>query len=479
MKKKILVCSIGLVLLGGILIGGYYYLKNGNNSALNIDKIIRDNTFTVIDEDSDIDWSKLDSNVINLNNESVTITEDGVYTLSGKITNGSVTVNTDGNVKLILNDVIITNNSGPAIIIENAKNAIIELADGTVNTINDGSSYTNQEYDGCLYSKDDLILQGNGKLVVNANYMDGIVSNDDLKIVSGTYEITANDDAIRGKDSVYIVDGTFNIKALGDGIKSTNDTDSDKGNIKIDNGTFKIASVNDGIQAEQKLVIENGEYTITTSSTNSSDSAKGIKAGNNIVIYNGTFNINAIDDGIHSNGNIVINGGTYTINSKDDGVHADGMIEIVSGTFTITAAEGIEATYIKINDGDINISASDDGINAGNKSNDYKVTVEINGGNITIKMGQGDTDGIDSNGNIYINGGTVNITGQSAFDYDGEAKYNGGTIIVNGKTTNTITNQFAGGMMGGGIQQGGNNMQGNRENIQQDGIRGGNHTRRG
>jgi len=66
-------------------------------------------------------------------------------------------------------------------------------------------------------------------------------------------------------------------------------------------------------------------------------------------------------------------------------------------------------------------------------------------------MGQGDTDGIDSNGNIYVNGGTINITGNSPFDYDGEAKYTGGTIIVNGETTNTITNQ----MMGGGGQPGG------------------------
>ena len=65
-------------------------------------------------------------------------------------------------------------------------------------------------------------------------------------------------------------------------------------------------------------------------------------------------------------------------------------------------------------------------------------------------MGQGDTDGIDSNGNIYINGGTINITGNSPFDYDGTAKYNGGTLIVNGSQTNIITNQ----MMGGGGMNG-------------------------
>ena len=138
------------------------------------------------------------------------------------------------------------------------------------------------------------------------------------------------------------------------------------------------------------------------------------------------------------------------------------MIVINDGTFNINAAEGIEATYIKINDGTINISASDDGINAANKSSAYSIAVEINGGYITIKMGSGDTDAIDSNGNLYINGGTIDITGNSPFDYDGNAEYNGGTIIVNGTETNSITNQFMGGGMNGGRQmnQNGGVMQG-------------------
>ena len=74
-------------------------------------------------------------------------------------------------------------------------------------------------------------------------------------------------------------------------------------------------------------------------------------------------------------------------------------------------------------------------------------------------MGQGDTDAIDSNGNLYINGGTINITAQSAFDYDKEAKYNGGTVTVNGEKITTITNQM---MTGPGGMQQGNNFGGNR-----------------
>ena len=191
------------------------------------------------------------------------------------------------------------------------------------------------------------------------------------------------------------------------------------------------------MQAETDLKITGGTFNIKTTGNADTDSAKGLKAETLIEIAGGTFTINTTDDAIHSNGDITINNGEFTIESSDDGVHGDGLVEINGGTFNITAHEGIEGTYIKINNGTINISASDDGINAANKSTNYAVTVEINGGNITIKMGQGDTDGIDSNGNLYINGGTVNITGQSAFDYDGEAKYTGGTMIVNGEKITT------------------------------------------
>ena len=186
-----------------------------------------------------------------------------------------------------------------------------------------------------------------------------------------------------------------------------------------------------------------------TTDTSSTDSAKGIKAGTLLTIDGGKYDINSIDDGIHSNGNITINNGEFTIISKDDGIHGDGMIEINNGTFSITAAEGIEATYVKINDGTITISASDDGINAGNKSSAYSVKVEINGGNITINMGTGDTDGIDSNGDIIINGGTINVTAQSTFDYDGTGTINGGTVICNGQKVTTLPNQMMGGQMSG------------------------------
>ena len=119
---------------------------------------------------------------------------------------------------------------------------------------------------------------------------------------------------------------------------------------------------------------------------------------------------------------------------------------------------------MQINGGTINISASDDGINASNKSSAYDVIIEFNGGYTTIVMGQGDTDGVDANGSIYVNGGTIDVTAQmSSFDYDGSAQFNGGTIIVNGEEVSEIpVSMMGGGMMGGrggmGGMQGGMSM---------------------
>ena len=125
-------------------------------------------------------------------------------------------------------------------------------------------------------------------------------------------------------------------------------------------------------------------------------------------------------------------------------------MQIDGGSLTIQAAEGIEGTYIQLNDGTLSIQATDDGINAGRKSSAYTPTVEINNGDITVTMGAGDTDGIDSNGNIIVNGGTIRVTGNSTFDYDGAAQYNGGIIIANGQQVASIPNQMMGGRGGFG-----------------------------
>ena len=369
-----------------IIIVSIYIINKRKQSKITYDNL-----------DITTEWNENEARKIELeNNKNIEITSGGTYIIEGTSTNSNILVNTEGDVILVLNNAEITNKTGPAITIENANKTVITLNENTTNKLSNGDN-ENEDYDAVIYSKDDLTINGEGTLEIISNFENGIKCTDDLKIMSGNITINSKTNGIIGKDSLTIKSGNIEITSGKDAIKSNNDEETEKGNIIIEDANIIINSEEDGIQAENNLTINNG---------------------------------------------------TFKINSNDDGIHATGLLEINNGTINIIASEGLEATYVKINDGNITIEASDDGINAGKKSNNYTPTIEINGGILTIKMGQGDTDAIDSNGNLYINGGTLNITAQSPFDYDMEAKYTGGKMIVNGTETTEITNQF-GGMMKG------------------------------
>lgn len=329
---------------------------------------------TKTSDTADVDWDALETTEVDLTDEGLNITEAGTYILSGETT-GQVTVNTEGNVRIILNNATITSSEGAAISIENAEKTVLELADGTTNTVEDAATRSDEEIDGAIYSSDDMIITGQGTLNVTANFEDGIVGKDDLWIESGTINVTSVDGGIRGKDSLTISGGALTIDAGGDGIKSSNDTDLGKGQLTISGGEITITSGDDAVKAEQ---------------------------------------------------NIWITGGTLDIE---------------------TSVEGIEAPVIVIDDGEVTIYATDDGINASASeiiTTDLSLT--INGGNVTVEVGQGDTDALDSNGDLTIAGGVVTLTAQSAVDYDGTGSFTGGTLIVNGET---LTDLPEGGMMGG------------------------------
>ena len=227
-------------------------------------------------------------------------------------------------------------------------------------------------------------------------------------------------------------------------------------------GTLEINSPGGhGIAGKDEVTITGGTYRITAE-------GHAISGKDSIAVSGGSFDLTANKDGLHAEnddddtlGNIYITGGDFVIRVDDDGVHATYELRIDGGSFEIDAAEGLEATLIRINDGSISIRAGDDGINAARKSTACIPTIEFNGGTTTIVMGPGDTDGVDSNGNIIVNGGTVSVTGNSTFDYDGTAQYNGGTIIINGTVTDSIPNQMMGGGMHGGMGGNGGGMGGN------------------
>lgn len=297
------------------------------------------------------------------------------------------------------------------------------------------------------------ILSGklDGSIIVDAS------KDDKVQLVLNGVSVNSSSFAaiyVKQADKVFVTlaDGTVNSLSNGGTFIQIDDNDVNAAVFAKDDitfngtGTMQISSPSGhGISGKDEVTITNGTYEITASD-------HAIRAKDFLAIADGTFRLQAGKDGLHAEngdddelGNIYIADGNFTIEVLDDAIHANTMLRIDDGVFNITAAEGLEATYIRINDGEINISASDDGVNAAYKSSAYIPTFEINGGTLTIVIGAGDTDGIDSNGNLLINGGTIDITGQSAFDYDGSGQYNGGTIIVNGNQVSSIPNQMMGG----------------------------------
>ena len=224
-------------------------------------------------------------------------------------------------------------------------------------------------------------------------------------------------------------------------------------------GTLNVSSTDNGISSKDDLKITGGTLAITCASD-------ALEANDSVVMADGTVTIQSNKDGIHAEndeddlkGYVYIGGGTLNIAAADDAIHATTIAQVDNGTITLSCAEGLEGTWIQINGGKTSIDASDDGINAGRKSSFRTPLVEINGGELTITMGAGDTDAIDSNGDLIITGGTIDLTAQSPFDYDGTVQKTGGTIIVNGTETDSITNQMMGGHGGGkgGFKHGGFN----------------------
>lgn len=439
-----------------------------------------------------------------INGQTVTITAEGTYIFSGTLSEGQIVVDADkAKVQIVFDNVDITCASSAAVYVKNAEKVFVTLAEGAQNTLRNTDEYVaidDNNIDAVIFAKSDLTLNGTGSLTIVSAEGHGIVSKDDLKITGGTYDITAAGHALSGKDSVRIADGTFILTAEKDGIHAENADDEEKGYIYIADGDFTITSDGDGMDASNIVQIEDGTFDITagggaanslkthesdmpgggmsqnierpdgenmpqdTTTDESGTSTKGIKAGGGMYLNGGTYQIDSADDSIHSNANITIADGTYTLATGDDGVHADDALTVNGGTITVTESyEGLEGLTVTINDGTIDITARDDGINTAGgtdqsgfgtfgdhfkgmdsaddeteETTDNEMWMELNGGYIHILAGG---DGVDSNGDLTINGGEIYIdgpsdNGNSAIDYgDRSSAYvNGGMLVAIGSS---------------------------------------------
>ena len=468
------------------------------------------------------DTASSDSDAVQIDGGTVTITSEGVYVLSGTLSNGSIIVDAgdEDKVQLVLNGVSVTSSDFAAIYAKNADKVFVTLAENTENTLVNENGFTeidDNHVDAVIFSKCDLTLNGAGELTVTSPAGHGIVSKDELAITGGTYTITAFGHGLTGKDSVAIAAGSFVIDSGKDGIHAEDEDDSEAGFIYLSDGDFTITAQGDGISASGMLEIAGGNYHITTgggsaaagmkggdsqlepgagqngaaqggqpgepptqsgqtdskappekpeedknsqidvddaeqekdfteSSEVSSDSTgqKGLKSSTCAIVQAGNFTLDTADDGVHSNGTVTITGGEWTIRTGDDGIHADGALTITGGSFSILYCyEGIEGSTITIDGGTFDITANDDGLNAADGTSNApgmaneNCWIEINDGEFTIVS---DGDSIDSNGDLTINGGTLDLTcngnGNTAIDTDGTYTNNGGDVTTNDGSEN-------------------------------------------
>ena len=413
------------------------------------------------------------------------ISSAGTYIVSGELTDGQLLVDAgdDDKVQLVLAGATIHNEDAPAIYVRNADKCFVTLDAGTENNLSDGSSYAlesdSDEPYATLFSRCDLTLNGSGTLNVTSAYRHAVCSKDDLVVVSGTYNISAVEDGLRGRDSVKVRDGVFTIQAGGDGIKSNKDDDPTKGFVSIDGGAFDIQAGDDAVQGKTLIRLAGGSLTVA-----------------------------ANDDAFHSDLEMHLLGASIEASAGDDAFHAETKLTVDGGIVNVASCnEGYEAEKVYVNGGDTHIVASDDGVNAsaadlsddadadtvsstlpnggtpgapgkgggaatpdaggqapagaqqggsapeppagdnagGVGQADSSCLIQINGGYLVVdSVG----DAIDSNGNVEVTGGVLLVSGPTsdgdgAFDYDGSATVSGGTVLMVGSTG--MAQSFTGG----------------------------------
>ena len=404
----------------------------------------------------------------------VEITGNGTYVIQGTLNQGFVAVSKkDLDVTIVLNGVNIFCKNYAALTCLKKSNVTLVLAKDSVNYLTDGGEgmvnnkyplgYDDEEQpNAALLIRRNLTIKGSGKLYVNGNGNNGIGSRANLKIEDGDITVTALKNALKGNDSIAVSGGRFNLVSGNDAI-ITEEIDDGMGAINITGGEFVITAVNDAVQASTSLTVSNAAFTIKTGGGSNvaaiTGSAKGLKAGSAaLTIHSGTFNIDSNDDSVHSDGTITINGGTFTISSGDNAIRADERLTINSGTINISKCyEGLESLNIDLNGGFVKIKASDDGINiAGGKDSSAANPnpgggwkpgrpggSQVIDGMLTITGGEyrieSSGDGLDSNGNIRMEGGAVVIFGPAStstpevpIDYNGAFVMTGGLIVALG-----------------------------------------------
>ena len=328
-----------------------------------------------------------------VNGSTVEITKAGTYIVEGTASKVQLKVaaGKEDEVQIVFKNATLKNTEAP-LLVDTAKKVILTLADGTKNEVADESTSTVK---GAIYSDSDLTINGKGSLTVTGAASNAIKSKDGIRIVDATVTTTAKKHGVAANDFVNVSGATLNLSADEDGIHSDNEDDVLLGNIYLTNTNITVNAGDDGINASNTMLIDEGA----------------------------TIDVQKSEEGLEAR---LIHqvGGTVTVKSSDDGLNAkDWTLESSEGQ-----GPGQQTKTVKA-----------EAANAKNLDQAGEVKIVIDGGTLTVDA---EGDGLDANGSIEINGGTVVVNGptsgaNAALDYDDNGKLNGGTVLFvdNGEMT--------------------------------------------
>lgn len=329
---------------------------------------------------------------------SVVISSAGRFVLSGEL-DGSVVVDAESRSKvwLLLDGVELHCEDDACLRVNQADKVFLTLAAGTKNRMTGGAAYSEAALadgtDGVIFSHDDLTVNGSGSLTVTAACLHGVAVNDSLVVAGGELTVTAPEDALHANDSLRICRASLTLEAGDDGLYLKN-------------------------------------------------------PGSLLYVESGSLDVDAGGDGFHSGADVLLAGGDVTVRAYDDAVHADAGIAVTGGVFTAESCyEGFEALTIDVSGGEVSIRCTDDGLNANGNSGGFgpfrentgeaavETWIHIRGGSLTVVNETArDADGLDSNGDLIVSGGTVRVSlpgagSNSALDCGSES---GGVCLVTG-----------------------------------------------
>ncbi len=378
------------------------------------------------------------------------------YTLSGTSTDGEFTMTGSYKATVELNGLTLTNTLGAPLNIQNGKRIDLSVKKGTTNTLTDA---TDGDWKGCIVCKGHLEMKGKGTLNVYGNTAHGIYAKEYIEMKNCTVNIlSAIKDGINCNQYFLMESGSLTISGIGDdGIQVSykDDTDreaEDTGSITIAGGTVDITvtgTASKGLKAEGDVTISGGTVNITTSGNgtwddddNKTKASSCISADGNILIEDGTLTLSSTGaggKGINGDGTLTINGGTITISTTG------GMYAYVNGkeyTNYTGNTDNLDSDYksspkgmkidgnVEINGGTINVTTTGNGA----EGIESKAVLTINDGTIVVNAYD---DAINSSSHMYIKGGDITVVASNndGLDSNGNMYISGGTIKAFGTSS--------------------------------------------